>query len=113
MGSYPSGGGIAQIVMGSVLFPLFKLLFSYEDNDGDDGTTSSEMAWRTVFVVPAVVALVTSFVIVFHCDDSPKGAYVERVRQQEIMVVSPAASLFTAAQKRNTWILFCQVCNSR
>jgi Major Facilitator Superfamily len=105
-----SGGGMTQIVMGSVLFPLFKLIFSFEDNDGDDGTTSSEMAWRTVFIVPAVMSLVAAYVIVFHCDDSPKGAYVERVRQQEILVVDPVASLCAAAQNWNVWILLVQVC---
>jgi MFS transporter, NNP family, nitrate/nitrite transporter len=105
-----SGGGMAQIIMGSVLFPLFKLIFSYEDSDGDDGTTSSEMAWRTVFVVPAVVSLVAAYTIVFHCDDSPKGAYAERVRQQEIMVINPTASLCAAVQNLNVWVLFVQVC---
>lgn len=102
------GGGIAQLVMGSALFPLFKLFFAAEDNDGDDGMTSSEMAWRTVFVVPALLALVTAVVIVVYSDDSPKGDYRLRVRTQEIMVVSPIQSLCSTAHKRNTVILFIQ-----
>ena len=95
--------------MGSALFPLFKIFFKSEDDDDpNDGDNSSELAWRTVFVVPAVVSLVVSFVIVFFCDDSPKGAYRERVRQQEIMVVSPIASLCAAGQNWNVWVLLIQ-----
>ena len=95
--------------MGSVLFPLFKIFYGAEDEDGtSDGMNSSELAWRTVFVVPAVVALVTSYVIVFHCDDSPKGDYRERVRQQEIMVVNPAASLCTTFMNTNVLVLLLQ-----
>lgn len=37
------GGGVTQIVMGTALFPLFKL------------GMSPEMAWRTVCIVPAVI----------------------------------------------------------
>ena len=60
--------------MGSALFPLFEVFFSYEDNDvPEDSTTSSEIAWRTVFVVPTIVSLLTAYAIVYHADDSPKG----------------------------------------
>lgn len=96
------GGGITQLVMGSALFPLFKLFY------GGDDSERSELAWRTVFVVPAVVSLVASYVIWAYCDDSPKGDYRERVRQQEITVVSPTASLCAAAQNRNVMVLLIQ-----
>jgi hypothetical protein len=43
------GGGVTQLVMGSALFPLFKAIY-----DGN-----AEKAWRTVSVVPAVVAFAT------------------------------------------------------
>lgn len=103
------GGGVTQVVMGSVLFPLFELIFSYEnDDDPQDGTNSSEVAWRTVFVIPTLLSLLTAYVIIYHADDSPKGDYRERVRQQEIMVVSPTASLCAAAQNWNVWILLIQ-----
>lgn len=103
------GGGVTQVVMGSVLFPLFELIFSYEnEDDPHDGTNSSELAWRTVFVIPTLLSLFTAYVIVYHADDSPKGDYRERVRQQEIMVVSPMASLCAAAQNWNVWILLIQ-----
>lgn len=95
--------------MGSALFPLFELIFSYEDSgDPEDATNSSELAWRTVFIVPTFLSLLTAYIIVYHADDSPKGDYRSRVRQQEIMVVSPSASLCAACQNWNVWILLMQ-----
>ena len=96
------GGGITQLVMGSVLFPLFTLFFSGDDSE------RRELAWRTVFVVPAVISLIAAYVIWAYCDDSPKGDYRERVRQQEITVVSPTASLCAAAQNWNVVVLLIQ-----
>ncbi len=57
------GGGVTQIVMGSVLFPLFKT------------GMSAERAWRTVSIVPACVGLLTGFTIMRVSDDCPKGNY--------------------------------------
>ena len=65
--------------MGSVLFPLFELIYSYEDSDTGDTTNSSELAWRTAFVVPTLVSLVTAYTIVYHADDSPKGKLLLRM----------------------------------
>ena len=73
-GAALQGGGVTQLIMGSALFPLFEFIYAYEDEDDpEDSTTSSELAWRTVFIVPTVVSLVTAYVIVYHADDSPKG----------------------------------------
>jgi NNP family nitrate/nitrite transporter-like MFS transporter len=55
------GGGVTQIVMGSALFPLFKL------------GMSPEAAWRTVAIVPAVFGFLTGFTIIRISDDCPKG----------------------------------------
>ena len=41
------GGGVTQLVMGTLLFPLFKM------------GTSAEKAWGTVCLVPAAVAVLT------------------------------------------------------
>lgn len=101
------GGGVTQIVMGSALFPLFKLFFQAEDKDGDS-TTSSEMAWRTVFCVPAVLLLTTAYLVWGHCDDSPKGDYRELVRQEQILVVNPVGSLCKAGRNWNVWVLLFQ-----
>ena len=92
------GGGVTQLVMGSLLFPLFKVFF-----DGD-----SEMAWRTVCVVPAVVAFTSGIVIYKISDDSPKGDYFELKKHGSMLEVSAAASFRDGAVNLNTWILFIQ-----
>jgi len=92
------GGGVTQLVMGSLLFPLFKVFF-----DGD-----SEMAWRTVCVVPAVVAFASGIVMYKISDDSPKGDYGELKKHGSMLEVSAAASFRDGAVNLDTWILFIQ-----
>lgn len=92
------GGGVTQIVMGTALFPLFKNLF-----DGD-----SEKAWRTVCIVPAVVAVIIGIIVFFITDDAPKGSYKELKRHGNMPEVSAAASFRSGACNLNTWILFIQ-----
>jgi MFS transporter, NNP family, nitrate/nitrite transporter len=93
------GGGVTQLVMGSALFPLFKNVFF----DGD-----AEMAWRTVCVVPAVVAFGTGVLIYFISDDAPKGDYSEMKKHGAMAEVSAAASFRQGVMNLNTWLLFIQ-----
>jgi len=88
------GGGVTQIVMGTVLFPLFKTQMS------------TERAWRTVCIVPAVVAFSTGALITFVSDDCPKGNYSDLKKQGLMPEVSAAASFRSGALNINTWILF-------
>ena len=95
------GGGVAQVVMGSVLFPLAKLMYGgsgfgsssaldvwrnedkddhYENNDDDDDDGDmaeydrpSELAWRTVLAFPGLLCLVMAYAVVRFGDDTPKG----------------------------------------
>lgn len=90
------GGGVTQLVMGSALFPLFKL------------GMSSETAWRTVSIVPAVVGLLTGYIIIKISDDCPKGNYKQLKQQGSMLEVSAAASFRTGALNFNTWLLFIQ-----
>lgn len=90
------GGGAAQIIVGSVLFPLFKIFMS------------PEMAWRTVSIVPATFACITGFTILFISDDSPKGNYNELKRHGIMKDVSATTSFHEGAQNLNTWLLFLQ-----
>jgi NNP family nitrate/nitrite transporter-like MFS transporter len=92
------GGGVTQLVMGSALFPLFKVFF-----DGD-----AEKAWRTVCVVPAVVTFATGVIIYFISDDAPKGNYSEMKKLGTMPEISAAASFRDGALNLNTWILFFQ-----
>mmetsp|Transcript_30135 Transcript_30135/g.73228 ORF Transcript_30135/g.73228 Transcript_30135/m.73228 type:complete len:487 (+) Transcript_30135:288-1748(+) len=92
------GGGVTQLVMGSLLFPLFKVIYN-----GD-----SEKAWRTVSVVPAVVAFGIGVMIYFISDDAPKGNYNELKKHGVMSEVSAAKSFRAGALNINTWLLFIQ-----
>ena len=95
------GGGVTQLIMGSVLFPIFKAIYG----DADD---ASEKAWRTVSVVPAVVAFGLGATIYFISDDAPKGNYSELKKHGNMPEISAAASFRTGALNFNTWVLFIQ-----
>jgi len=90
------GGGVTQLVMGSVLFPLFKT------------GMNADLAWRTVSIVPACVAFVTGLTILHISDDCPKGNFKEMKAQGAMEEVSAAASFRTGAMNLNTWLLFIQ-----
>jgi len=90
------GGGVTQIVMGSVLFPLFKT------------GMSPEAAWRTVAIVPAVVGFATGFTILRISDDCPKGNYKDMKEKGIMPEVSATSSFRDGALNFNTWLLFIQ-----
>jgi len=90
------GGGVTQIVMGTVLFPLFKT------------GMSAEQAWKTVCIVPAVVGFCLGFLIIKISDDAPKGNYSEMKKAGTMPEISAAASFRSGAANINTWILFLQ-----
>jgi len=90
------GGGVTQLVMGSVLFPLFKT------------GMSAEMAWRTCPIVPAVVAIFVGVAIFYISDDAPKGNYKEMTKNGTMAEVSAAADFRSGAVNFNTWVLFIQ-----
>jgi len=92
------GGGVTQLVMGSALFPLFKVIF-----DGD-----SEMAWRTVCIIPACLAFIHGICLYLYSDDAPKGNYSELKKHGNMPEVSAAASFRSGAINFNTWVLFLQ-----
>ena len=85
------GGGVTQIVMGSALFPLFKAC----------GLSAND-AWRTVCIVPAVVAFAVGFIMLRISDDCPKGNYKEMKEKGIMIEVSTAASFRDGAMNLNT-----------
>ena len=87
--------------MGSFLFPLFKIFYEDEEN-------ASERAWRTVCIVPAIVAFTTGVVVYFISDDAPKGNYSELKRHGAIPEVSAVGSFMQGCLNLNTWWLFIQ-----
>lgn len=92
------GGGTTQLIVGSLLFPLFKVIY-----DGD-----SEKAWRTVCVVPAFVTVVVAILLYLFSDDAPKGNYTELKKHGAMPEVSAAASFRSGSRNINTWIMFVQ-----
>jgi len=97
------GGGVTQLVMGSALFPAFKA--AYADLGPD---AAAEKAWRTVSVIPAIVAAGIGWMIYFFTDDCPKGNYKEMKKNGTMAEVSAAASFREGALNINTWLLFIQ-----
>ena len=92
------GGGVTQLVMGSVLFPLFKLIYG----------GNSDEAWRTVCVVPAVVTFATGMLLYSFSDDCPKGNYDQLKMHGSMPPVSAAASFRSGSMNFNSWLLFLQ-----
>jgi NNP family nitrate/nitrite transporter-like MFS transporter len=87
-----AGGGFAQIIVGAVLFPLFSHLLNDE-----------EMAWRSIFVFPAVAAIAVAWLIVTQTDDAPQGYYAEMKRLGTMDLQAPSFMSCTAG--RNVWLL--------
>jgi NNP family nitrate/nitrite transporter-like MFS transporter len=90
------GGGVTQLVMGALLFPLFKT------------GMSAEMAWRTVCLVPAAVGLVVGALCIFVTDDAPKGYYKDMLKHGAMPQISATSSFRQGALNFNTWLLFLQ-----
>jgi MFS transporter, NNP family, nitrate/nitrite transporter len=88
------GGGVTQLIMGSVLFPIFKNVF----ND-------AEKSWRFISVIPACVTFATGLFIYFATDDLPKGNYSELKKHGTIVEISATKSFRRGAANFNSWLL--------
>jgi NNP family nitrate/nitrite transporter-like MFS transporter len=94
------GGGITQVVMGSVLFPLFKWFYrSYNEKE------RATLAWRTVCIVPAFFAFCTAAFVYVNGVDCPRGNYADLKKKGIMAEVSAASSLRSGAFNFNTWLL--------
>jgi len=93
------GGGVAQVFMGSILFPLFKLMY---------GEENSSLAWRSIFVVPASFAILTAVFVMKYSDDTPKGNFRKLNHLGMLKETNIRTSFRRAASSINTWILFAQ-----
>lgn len=99
------GGAFAHLIMGSALFPLFKLFYKGTDPTEFEKVEAAEKAWRIVCVVPALLSLIMAVIVLKYSDDLPKGN-VSRMRRlgqrPSVQVVQVAKE---AALNRNTWLL--------
>jgi NNP family nitrate/nitrite transporter-like MFS transporter len=113
------GGGVTQIVMGLVLFPLFKIMYGGEgwtraeeaSNQVEPGNyydRPSDLAWRTACVVPALFCFVMAYFVIWKADDCPKGNYSKRSREGFMLSASVRKSLMSGLANLNMWILFVQ-----
>jgi len=93
------GGGITQLLVGSLLYPTFRTYVF----DGD-----TEMAWRTVCLIPAATAFVTAIIIFYISDDCPLGNYRELKKHKSMPEVSATEKLWAGAKNFNAWLLFIQ-----
>ena len=105
------GGGVTQIVMGTLLYPLFRDVVYGGLDDPDDPTVAlvaSDKAWRTVCVIPAIVAFTTGMIVIATSEDCPEGNYKQLIKEGKMMPVSASASLRQGAININTWLLYIQ-----
>jgi NNP family nitrate/nitrite transporter-like MFS transporter len=92
------GGAWTQLMMGRILFPIFRDTVY----DGD-----SEKAWRFICIIPAAMALIWGCVLPFISDDAPMGNYAEMKKKGAMDRIFMTTSLRNGAS-RNTWILYAQ-----
>jgi MFS transporter, NNP family, nitrate/nitrite transporter len=96
----PTGAGITNLILGSILMPIFTAIFG----------GSTELAWRTVCIVPAITAFVTGIVVYRISDDAPKGDYSELRRHGQFPDpnITTWSSWRSGSLNWNTWIMFIQ-----
>lgn len=113
------GGGISQVVMGSLLFPLFKIIYGgdgysqssssvFPDESEPDIDTASNLSWRTILAIPGVASLYISYACFRYADDTPKGNFRKRKSLGSISHQSVVKSFRRAATDRNTWLMYIQ-----
>lgn len=100
------GGAAAQLVMGTILVPLFVWIYSI--NSLDPPEVIEDKAWRTAIIIPGVVVLIFTFFIFQYSDDCPKGNYTDMQRHGLMSKVNTMKSLYDGIIDRNTLILLVQ-----
>lgn len=95
------GGGVAQIFVGSMLFPFFKWIYA-------ETTDPAGYAWRTCCIIPGFFCIAFAYVIIRYSDDSPKGNYQKRKRLGSMQRPLAIMNFKAAMRDCNTWILLIQ-----
>lgn len=91
------GGGVSQVLMGSIIYPAFLNLLG-----------NPNVAWRVAMIVPAILALSTSYFFYYYSDDCPLGNYREVKRAGLLQTRSAVDSFRASVFNVNAWILFVQ-----
>jgi len=100
------GGGAAQIVVGSVLFPLFKII--YRAGGHLDEVHASALSWRTVCILPSLATILVGIWILRASDDAPRGNYKQLKKAGWMPEVKVYENFKYAALNLNTWMLAIQ-----
>ena len=114
------GGGVAQIVMGSLLFPLLKVLYGGEGYGGSNGVyadddetppeydRAADLAWRTSLLFPAALCVLLAYMCIRYGDDCPKGNFRKRKALGLMPIESTKDALRRGVSNWNTLLLFLQ-----
>lgn len=95
------GGGIAQLLVGTMLFPLFKLIYSKAGTQQDPAT----LAWKSCCILPGLLCAGFSYFVIRYSDDSPKGNYHKRKKLGLMRKHSAWQHIKSALLDYNTWLL--------
>ena len=95
------GGGIAQLFVGTMLFPMFKLIYSKAGTQQDPAT----LAWRSCCIIPGLLCAGFSYFVIRYSDDSPKGNYHKRKKLGLMRKHSAWQHIKSALLDHNTWLL--------
>lgn len=98
------GGAVAQIFVGSMLFPMFKAIYSAAGTETDP----AELSWRSCCVIPGLICTVFTYFVYKYTDDSPKGNYTKRKRLGLMQKPSAMKHIKIAIRDHNTWLLLIQ-----
>lgn len=98
------GGAVAQILVGSMLFPMFKAIYSAAGTEKDP----AELSWRTSCIIPGLLCASFTYFVVRYSDDSPKGNYTKRKKLGLMLKPSAMKHIKAAIRDHNTWLLVIQ-----
>jgi NNP family nitrate/nitrite transporter-like MFS transporter len=91
------GGAFTQLLMGTFLFPAFQQFY-------DDDT---EKTLKTIFAIPAGIAILWALVLPHISDDAPMGNYSEMKKKGSMDRIFYTTSL-RSGMTMNTWVLYIQ-----
>jgi NNP family nitrate/nitrite transporter-like MFS transporter len=91
------GGGLAQVVMGTLVYPAFERYFGNADT-----------AWRVALIFPALVAMSVAYFFNRYSDDCPLGNYAQVQRAGLMQERSAMDSFRSGILNLNAWFLFLQ-----
>ena len=97
------GGGVAQIFVGSILFPMFKAIYTAAGKEDP-----ADLSWRTCCIIPGLMCTVFTIFIIKYSDDSPKGNYTKRKHLGLMQKPSAMKHIKAAVRDHNTLLLLIQ-----